>query len=73
LYKGGRFLEGFQSKLLLNLILQALGWPLLAGGRCSEVAVNTVLTVHTKQFMQFLKIQLIFALSILHAPFFRSN
>jgi hypothetical protein len=45
LYKGGRLLEVFQSKLLLNLIWLGLGWPLLAGGRCLEVAVNTGLTV----------------------------
>jgi hypothetical protein len=37
--------RGFQSKLLLNLIWPGLGWPLLAGGRSSEVAVNTGLTV----------------------------
>jgi hypothetical protein len=36
---------GFQSKLLLNLIWPGLGWPLLAGSRCSEVAVSTGLTV----------------------------
>jgi hypothetical protein len=37
--------EAFQSKLLLYLIWPGLGWPLLACGRCSEVAVNTGLTV----------------------------
>jgi hypothetical protein len=45
LYIGGHFLEGFQSKLILNLILPGLGWELLAGCHCSEVAVNTGLTV----------------------------
>jgi hypothetical protein len=45
LYIGGCSLEGFQSKLLLNFIWPALGWPLLAGGYCSEVAVYTGLTV----------------------------
>jgi hypothetical protein len=36
-------LESFQSKIL-NLIWPALGWPLLAGGYFSEVAVYTGLT-----------------------------
>jgi hypothetical protein len=45
LYIDGRSLEGFKSKLILNLIWPGLDWPLLAGGRCSEVAVNTALTV----------------------------
>jgi hypothetical protein len=38
--------EIFQSKL--NLIWPGLGWPLLAGGRWSEVAGNTGLTVLMK-------------------------
>ena len=42
---GGRSLEVFQSKLLLNVVLPGLGWLLLAGGCCSEVVVNTDLTV----------------------------
>jgi len=50
LYKGGLSLEGFQSTLLLNLIWPALGWPLLAGGHCSEVAVYTGLTVFHLKF-----------------------
>ncbi len=36
LYRGGRSVEGFQSKLV---------WPQLTGGHYSEVAVNTGLTV----------------------------
>jgi hypothetical protein len=31
LYAGGRCLEVFQFKMLLNLILSGLGWPLLVG------------------------------------------
>ncbi len=50
LYISGRSLKGFQSKLLLNLIWPALGWPLLAGGHCSEVAINTGLTVFRLQY-----------------------
>jgi hypothetical protein len=36
--------EGFQSKLVSKLAWPDLGWQLLTGGRCSEVAVNTGLT-----------------------------
>jgi hypothetical protein len=32
------------------LIWPGLGWPLLAGGHCSLVAVNTGLTVDSKNF-----------------------
>ncbi len=50
------FLEGYQSKLALNLIWPSLGWQLLAGGLCPEVAfvqrfdctsVNDVLGIMT--------------------------
>jgi hypothetical protein len=40
LYIGDCCLEVFQSKVLLNLIWPGLGWPLLAGGRCLEVAIK---------------------------------
>ena len=40
LYIGDRCLEVFQSKVLLNLIWPGLGWPLLAGGRCLQVAIH---------------------------------
>jgi hypothetical protein len=40
LYRGGRSLDVFQSKLVFEL-----GWPLLTGGHYSEVAINTGLTV----------------------------
>ncbi len=36
----------FQSKLLLKLVWLELFWWLLTGGRYSEVAVNTGLTVY---------------------------
>jgi hypothetical protein len=35
----------FQLKLVLKVAWPDLGWPLLTGGRYSEVAVNTGLTV----------------------------
>jgi hypothetical protein len=38
-------LEGFQSKLVFKLVQPDFAWLLLAGGRYSEVAVNTGLTV----------------------------
>ncbi len=47
LYRVGRSLQVFQSKLVLKVALRDLGWPLLTGGRYSEVAVNTGLTVET--------------------------
>jgi hypothetical protein len=47
LYRGGRYLEGFQLKLVLELVYPDLVWPLLTGGRYSEVAVSTGLTVPT--------------------------
>jgi hypothetical protein len=45
LYRGGRSLKVFQSKLVLKLIWPDFVWPLLTGGRYSEVAVSTGLTV----------------------------
>ena len=45
LYIGGRFVEVVQSKLVSKLAWPELAWPLLTGDRCSEVAVNTGLTV----------------------------
>jgi hypothetical protein len=45
LYRGGWSLEVFQSKLVLELVWPDLVWPLLTGGRYSEVAVSTGLTV----------------------------
>jgi hypothetical protein len=45
LYIGGRSVEVFQSKLVSKLGQPDLVCPLLTGGRGSEVAVNTVLTV----------------------------
>jgi hypothetical protein len=38
-------LEVFQLKLVLKLVWPDFAWPLLTGGRYSEVAVNTGLTV----------------------------
>jgi hypothetical protein len=46
LYRVGRSLQVFQSKLVLKVAWPDLGWPLLTGGRYSEVAVNTGLTVY---------------------------
>jgi hypothetical protein len=49
--------RGFSIKIaikfdLAGLRLAVVGkWPLLAGGRCSEVAINTGLTVHGKSFI----------------------
>jgi hypothetical protein len=45
LYRGGRSVEGFQSKLVSKLEWPDFVRPLLTGGRYSEVAVNTGLTV----------------------------
>jgi hypothetical protein len=45
LYMGGRSVEVFQSKLVSMLAWPDLYWPLVTGGRCSQVAVNTGLTV----------------------------
>jgi hypothetical protein len=44
LYRGGRSVEGFQSKLVSKLAWPDFVRPLLTGGRYSEVAVNTGLT-----------------------------
>jgi hypothetical protein len=54
LYRVGRSLQVFQSKLVLKVAWPDLGWPLLTGGRYSEVAVNTGLTVHS--IMKHLKV-----------------
>ncbi len=35
-----------QWKVRLRLAVMASDWPLLTGGRCPEVSVNTGLTVH---------------------------
>ena len=40
--------RGFSIKIAIKFHLAGLRRPLLAGGRCSEVAVNTGLTVHRK-------------------------
>jgi hypothetical protein len=45
LYRGGCSVEGFQSKLVSKLAWPDFVRPLLTGGRYSEVAVNTGLTV----------------------------
>ncbi len=45
LYRSGRSLEVFQSKLFLKLVWPDLFWPLLTDGHYSEVVVNTGLTV----------------------------
>jgi hypothetical protein len=45
LYRGGRSVEGFQSKLVSKLAWPDFVRPLLTGSRYSEVAVNTGLTV----------------------------
>ena len=45
LYRRCRFLEVFQSKLVLKLVWPDLVWSLLTGGRYSEVVINTGLTV----------------------------
>jgi hypothetical protein len=42
--------------------LSALGWPLLAGGRCLEVAVKIGLTVLIKQILSVLAQLIIFVL-----------
>ncbi len=46
LYRGGRSVEGFQSKLVSKLAWPDFDWPLLTGGHYSEVAVSTGLTVY---------------------------
>jgi hypothetical protein len=47
LYRGGCSVEGFQSKLVSKLAWPEFAWPLLTGGRYSDVAVNTGLTVQS--------------------------
>jgi hypothetical protein len=65
LYIGGRSVEVFQSQLVSKLAWPDLAWPLLTGGRCSEVAVNTGLTVLLKNDLvsvlmeQFLKLSVL--------------
>jgi hypothetical protein len=44
LFRGGRYSEVSPIKLQLVLDVWVSGWPLLTGGRCSEVAFNTGLT-----------------------------
>jgi hypothetical protein len=53
LYRGGRPVEGFQSKLVSKLAWPDFVRQLLTGGRYSEVAVNTGLTVLTFHFDLF--------------------
>jgi hypothetical protein len=45
LFKSGRYPGADHEKLLYTLAGWGLGRSLLTGGRCSEVAVNTGLTV----------------------------
>jgi hypothetical protein len=45
LFRGGRYSKVSRLKLQLVWDVWGSGWPLLTGGRCSEVAVNTGLTV----------------------------
>ena len=45
-YRVGLSLQVFQSKLVLKVAWPDLGWPLLTGGRYSEVAVSSGLTVY---------------------------
>jgi hypothetical protein len=45
LYISGRSVKVVQSKLVSKLAWPDLAWPLLTGGCCSEVVVNTGLTV----------------------------
>jgi hypothetical protein len=47
LFESGRYPGADHEKLLFTLAGWGLGRSLLTGGRCSEVAVNTGLTVHT--------------------------
>jgi hypothetical protein len=51
LYRDGRSVEGFQSKLVSKLAWPDFVRPLLTGGRYSEVAVNTGLTVFVKSLL----------------------
>jgi hypothetical protein len=44
LYRGGRSVDGFQSKLVSKLAWLDFVRPLLTGGRYSELVVNTGLT-----------------------------
>ncbi len=53
LYRGGQSLKVFQSKLVFKLILPDIVWPLLTGGRYSEVNVNTVLTVSVNRLQLY--------------------
>jgi hypothetical protein len=51
--------------LVLKVAWPDLGWPLLTGGRYSEVAVNTGLTVYTNIYFFFLTS----ILPLVHSPF----
>jgi hypothetical protein len=45
LYRGSCYLEVVETKLLSKLVEPIFGWPFLTGGHCSEMAVDTGLTV----------------------------
>ncbi len=45
LFRGGRYSEGTPIKLVWIWDVWGSGWPLLTGGRYSEVAVSTGLTL----------------------------
>jgi hypothetical protein len=51
LLRGGRYSKGPPIKLLWIWDVWGSGWPLLTGGRYSEVAVSTGLTVLVKYFI----------------------
>jgi hypothetical protein len=53
LFRDGRYSEGPPIKLVWIWDVWGSGWPLLKGGRYSEVAVSTGLTVLTKAFFTF--------------------
>jgi hypothetical protein len=46
LFRGGRYSEVPPIKLILIWDVWGSGWSLLTGGLCSEVVVNTGLTVY---------------------------
>ncbi len=48
MFRGGRYSEVPPIKLVLIWDVWGTDWPLLTGGRCSEVVVNTGLTVNGK-------------------------
>ncbi len=45
LFRGGHYSEVTPIKIVLLWDVWGSGWPLLTGGRCSEVAISTGLTV----------------------------